>query len=316
MRVLVSGASGYIGSHVTYFLSEAGFEVSGLDLKLKPKRNIANVEIIQGDICDSEKITSILNSRKFDAVINLAALKSVSESIAKPDLYNSVNFLGAKNLIAASVKNNVQVFLQSSTAAIYSSNESGFVSEKDTPKPSTPYGLSKLLAEEYLNEQICNKRINGASLRYFNVGGSANLDLQDDSNENLIPRVLSRISKGLPPEIYGSQYLTRDGTCERDYVHVSDVAKGHVQALNTLFNKEINPAINLGSGTGYSVKEVISEILLQSHSSLVPEILEPRDGDAPKLIANIDLAKAQISYMPTKFLQEIISSSINNSSNK
>ena len=314
MRVLVSGASGYIGSHVTYFLLEAGFEVSGLDLKLKPKRNIANVEIIQGDISDSEKVTSILSSRKFDAVINLAALKSVSESISKPELYKSVNFLGAKNLIDLSVKNNVQVFLQSSTAAIYCSNESGFVSEKDTPNPSTPYGLSKLLAEEYLNDQIQNKPINGASLRYFNVGGSATPDLRDDSTENLIPRVLSRISKGLPPEIYGSQYLTRDGTCERDYVHVSDVAKGHVQALNTLFNKKINPAINLGSGAGYSVKEVISEILLQSHSNLVPEILEPRDGDAPKLIANIDLAKEQIGYVPTKTLEEIISSSINNSS--
>jgi UDP-glucose 4-epimerase len=92
------------------------------------------------------------------------------------------------------------------------------------------------------------------------------------------------------------------------------VAKGHVQALETLFNKKINPAINLGSGAGYSVKEVISEILLQSHSNLVPEILEPRDGDAPKLIANIDLAKEQIGYVPTKTLEEIISSSINNSS--
>ena len=314
MRVLVSGASGYIGSHVTYFLLEAGFEVSGLDLKLKPKRNIANVEIIQGDISDSEKVTSILSSKKFDAVINLAALKSVSESISKPELYRSVNFLGAKNLIDSSIKNNVQVFLQSSTAAIYCSNESGFVSEQDTPNPSTPYGLSKLLAEEYLNDQIKNKAINGTSLRYFNVGGSATPDLRDDSTENLIPRVLSRISKGLPPEIYGSQYLTRDGTCERDYVHVSDVAKGHVQALNTLFNKKINPAINLGSGVGYSVKEVISEILLQSYSNLVPEILEPRDGDAPKLIASIDLAKEQIGYVPTKTLEEIISSSINNSS--
>jgi UDP-glucose 4-epimerase len=314
VRVLVSGASGYIGSHVVHFLSEAGFEVFGLDLKLKTKRNIANVEIIQSDIRDSEKVTSILSSRRFDAVINLAALKSVSESISKPDLYNSVNFLGAKDLIDASIKNNVPVFLQSSTAAIYSSNESGLVSEKDTPNPSTPYGRSKLLAEDYLNNQIFSERINGASLRYFNVGGSATPDLRDDSTENLIPRVLSRISKGLPPEIYGSQYLTRDGTCERDYVHVSDVAKGHVQALETLFNKKINPAINLGSGAGYSVKEVISEILLQSHSNLVPEILEPRDGDAPKLIANIDLAKEQIGYVPTKTLEEIISSSINNSS--
>lgn len=312
MRVLVSGASGYIGSHVTYFLSEAGFEVSGLDLKIKPKRNIANIEIIQGDISDSEKVTSILSSRKFDAVINLAALKSVSESISKPNLYNSVNFLGAKNLMNASVKNNVQVFIQSSTAAIYSSNQSGFVSEKDTPNPSTPYGLSKLLAEECLNDHLCNQRIKGASLRYFNVGGSETPDLQDDSTENLIPRVLRRIYEGLPPEIYGSRYFTRDGTCERDYVHVSDVAKGHVQALETLLNKEINPAINLGSGRGYSVKEVISEILLQSHSDLVPEILDPRDGDVPRLIADIDLAKEQIGYAPTKFLQEIIASSLNN----
>jgi len=314
MKVLVSGASGYIGSHVMYFLFDAGFEIVGLDLNLNPKRNIADVEIIQADIRDYEKITSILNSRKFNAVINLAALKSVSESISIPDLYNSVNFLGARNLIDASIKNDVEVFLQSSTAAIYSSNESGFVSETDRPNPSTPYGQSKLFAEEYLKDQIFHERINGASLRYFNVGGAETPELRDDSTENLIPRVMNRISKGFPPEIFGSHYLTRDGTCERDYVHVADVAKGHIQALTTLFTEKINPSINLGSGTGYSVKEVISEILRQTNSNLLPVVLEPREGDPARLISNIDLAKKQIGFMPTKSLQEIISSSLNDSS--
>lgn len=187
-----------------------------------------------GNICDKAKITEILSGNVISGIINLAALKSVSESIEKPDLYEEVNYTGVKNLISVAESVGVKFFIQSSTAAVYGSSEDGYVNELSPTTPLSPYGDSKLRAENALKQAEGRGSLRTTSLRYFNVIGSMRPDLKDTSTENIVPKVLSALAKGERPSIFGENYPTPDGTCVRDYVHVADIAHAHVLALQVL----------------------------------------------------------------------------------
>ena len=309
---LVTGGAGYIGSHVLFKMKEAGFALATLDNLSSGlvKRIPSGVNLIEGDICDSDLVSRVLKENLIEGIINLAALKSVEESKRIPDEYERINHLGTKILVDCAILAGVKIFIQSSTAAVYGNSESGFVSETSELNPISPYGQSKVLAEKEVARFVQEGGRRGTSLRYFNVLGSESPLLKDNSKANVVPMVLEALAKGTPPEIFGDDYLTKDGTCIRDYIHVSDIARAHVLAAIKLQRGTLPPAINIGTGHGYSVREVMSEILVQSNSEAGPVVVSRREGDPAVLVARVDLALEAMGFTADRSLGEMISTSV------
>jgi UDP-glucose 4-epimerase len=309
---LVTGSSGYIGQHVIEQFLSNGFGVVGLDKK-KPSINSplnGQFKFYLGDICDQLIISEIFRNEAIVGIVNLAALKSVEESLSKPELYEKVNHEGVEVLLSESEKSDVKYFIQSSTAAVYGSSLSGFVDESSPTIPISPYGVTKLRAETALVAKVRGGAIKGTSLRYFNVIGSSRPELKDSSKANIIPMVLAALDSGQSPKIFGDGYETPDGTCVRDYVHVIDIARAHVLAARMIQERVLPNAINIGTGHGYSVREVIHEILCQKGSTLAPVIEPRRQGDPPMLVARVQLAEDVLGFKAQKGLGEMISSAI------
>ena len=309
---LVTGGAGYIGSHVLFKMKEAGFALATLDNLSSGlvKRIPSGVNLIEGDICDSDLVSKVLIENQIEGIINLAALKSVEESKRIPDEYQRINHLGTKILVDCAILAGVKIFIQSSTAAVYGNSESGFVSETSELNPISPYGQSKVLAEKEVARFVQEGGRRGTSLRYFNVLGSESPLLKDNSKANVVPMVLEALAKGTPPEIFGDDYLTKDGTCIRDYIHVSDIARAHVLAAIKLQRGTLPPAINIGTGHGYSVREIMSEILMQSNSKTEPVVVRRREGDPAVLVARVDLALEAMGFTADRSLGEMISTSV------
>lgn len=312
MTWLVTGSSGYIGQHVVQQFLSNGLEVIGLDRNESPINSPLNnkIKVYLGDICNHLFVSEVFKKESIVGIINLAALKSVDESLAKPELYKHVNFQGVQTLLSESIKSGVQYFIQSSTAAVYGSSQDGFVDEKSETNPISPYGTTKLMAESALSAEIRRGAIRGTSLRYFNVIGSSSPELQDSSKANIVPMVLGAIREGQNPRIFGADYETPDGTCVRDYVHVVDIARAHLQAAERVQKLDLPPAINIGSGRGYSVREIMNEILAQSGSSLIPEVHPRRPGDPSSLVARVDLADQVLGFRAELSLSQMVSSAI------
>ena len=311
MKWLITGGAGYIGAHVEREFLLHGDQVSVLDSMLlgKAERISTDVEFFQGDISNSDFVSQVMKVGKFDGVVNLAGLKSVDESRLIPDEYHRVNCEAVALLLEVAVKNNVNYFLQSSTAAVYGNGRNGLAKEGDEIDPISPYGRSKFEAEKVLNNYIKGGQIRGASLRYFNVAGSREKLLRDSSTANLIPKAIQAVAKGVPPVIFGDDYETPDGTCIRDYVHVEDVARGHHLAIAALRNRQIALAINIGTGTGYSVRQVLNTVLEVSKSQMQPVVKGRRAGDPAKLIADVELAKTEIGFVSQMDLKDMVSTS-------
>ena len=309
---LVTGGAGYIGSHVLLKMKEAGFVLFTLDNLSSGliKRIPSGVTLIEGDISDSDLVSRVLKENPIEGIINLAALKSVEESKRIPDEYERINHLGTKILVDCAIKAEVKIFIQSSTAAVYGNTDSGFASETSELSPISPYGQSKVLAENEVTRFIKEEGRRGTSLRYFNVLGSESPLLKDNSKANVVPMVLKALAKGAPPEIFGDDYLTKDGTCIRDYIHVSDIARAHVLAAIKLQTGTLPPAINIGTGHGYSVREVMSEILVRSNSEAGPVVVSRREGDPAVLVARVDLALEAMGFTADRSLGEMISTSV------
>lgn len=309
---LVTGGAGYIGSHVLLKMKEAGLALVTLDNLSSGlvKRIPSGVTLVEGDISDSDLVSKVLRENQIKGIINLAALKSVEESKRIPDEYERINHLGTKILVDCAIKAEVKIFIQSSTAAVYGNSDSGFASETSELRPISPYGQSKVLAENEVTRFIKEEGRRGTSLRYFNVLGSESPLLKDNSKANVVPMVLEALAKGAPPEIFGDDYLTKDGTCIRDYIHVSDIARAHVLAAIKLQTGTLPPAINIGTGHGYSVREVMSEILLRSNSKIEPNVVGRREGDPAVLVARVDLALEAMGFTAECSLGEMVSSSI------
>lgn len=312
MKILVTGAAGYIGSHVARLLQDENHEVIALDSLIYGKREKLDqsIEFYQGSITDVAFIDSVVSSTKPEAIINIAGLKSVAESQIIPNEYFSVNHKGAENLLNAAEANGVAYFVQSSTAAVYGGNQNSIVSESDEAKAISPYGESKIFAENAVSTSIARGNIRATSLRYFNVVGSLSPQFVEKTGENLVPIVIKGIHENKSPLIFGTNYPTPDGSCVRDYVHVVDLAIAHIAALSALKDNQISEAINIGTGKGYSVREVISEIIMQMKSSLQPIESQPRTGDPAILVANIERAKIELGFEAKFGLEEMINSSI------
>ncbi|MEN9751634.1 MAG: UDP-glucose 4-epimerase, partial [Actinomycetota bacterium] len=235
-----------------------------------------------------EAMASFMREHGVTAVIHTAALKSVPESVTDPLSYYRVNVGGTVNLLEAMKRAGVSNFIFSSTAAVYGMAK-GEVTEDSPTLPINPYGETKLACEELLRALNAVGEVRAASLRYFNVAGTATDALADNFATNLIPQVLRRIVDGQSPKVFGTDYETKDGSCERDYIHVADLADAHVLALKAIEAAGSDWAFdvfNVGTGTAYSVIEVVERAIAASGASVTLEVDARRPGDPARIVAN------------------------------
>jgi UDP-glucose 4-epimerase len=308
-KVLVTGGAGYIGAHVAAELLKSGYSIriyddfsNGLHRRVDGKFR----DIVDGDMLDRVKLLAALDG--IDAVIHLAAKKAVEESVKDPLKYYENNVGGTLNLLGAMAAKGVEQLVYSSSAAVYSPNDKEAVLEDDPTAPLSPYGASKLLSEQLISSVGSAEQISNISLRYFNVVGSNIAEFGDNSKDNLVPKVFLALKNGKRPQIYGSDYPTPDGTCIRDYIHVQDLALAHLAALKKVESGYISQVYNVGSGKGYSVKEMMDQISKSLGRDINPEVSQARAGDSPKLIASIDKIKEQLGWSPKASLEEMIDS--------
>ena len=307
MKVLVTGGAGYIGAHISDLLQANGYKVrifddfsNGLE-----RRTSGFTDIYRGDITDRAAVLEATDG--VDAVIHLAAKKAVGESVSNPLKYYSNNVGGTMNLLAAMSLKKVKKIVFSSSAAVYSPSEKSAIEEADPTEPLSPYGATKLLSEQLISKVGQAEDFSTISLRYFNVVGSKKIEYGDNSKDNLVPKVFAAYKAGKSPEIYGADYPTKDGTCIRDYIHVQDLAEAHLVALKQL-DKKVDEIYNVGSGTGYSVKEMMAQLEKSMQVSLNPVTVARRAGDSPKLIAAISKIERDLGWRPKATLQEMIDS--------
>lgn len=308
-KVLVTGGAGYIGAHVAAELLKSGYSIriyddfsNGLHRRVDGKFR----DIVEGDMLDRAKLLAALDG--IDAVIHLAAKKAVEESVKDPLKYYENNVGGSLNLLGAMAAKGVKQLIYSSSAAVYSPNDKEAVLEDDPTAPLSPYGASKLLAEQLISSVGSAEQISNISLRYFNVVGSNIAEFGDNSKDNLVPKVFLALKNGKRPQIYGSDYPTPDGTCIRDYIHVQDLALAHLAALKKVESGYVSQVYNVGSGKGYSVREMMDQISKSLGRDINPELSPARAGDSPKLIASIDKIKEQLGWSPKASLEEMIDS--------
>jgi UDP-glucose 4-epimerase len=302
---LLTGGAGYIGTHIADEFIRAGKSVviydslyQGLESRIVYLRAKHKVEIpfIKADIRDYNELESVIRTHKIDGIVHTAALKAVGESMEKSDEYFQVNLEATTELIAIAKRNNVKKFIFSSTAAVYGSPDSMDPCTEDGPKaPISPYGDSKYQAESAVTAFINTPGNHGTSLRFFNVVGAAAPELLDNSVENLVPIVLSKLNKGEAPTIFGTDYPTPDGTCIRDYVDVRDIARAHLAAADA--TTKLPETMNIGTGRGASVREIIKLVLDATKKSDTKVIeVERRAGDPAFLCADVTLAKSAMGF--------------------
>ena len=315
MKFLVLGGAGYIGSHTAIELLNDGYEVVIADnlvtgyLKAVPEE----ATFYQGDIRDEQFLDNLFQKEKIDAVIHFAAFSLVGESVVNPLKYYENNLYGTKVLLDAMIENGVDKIVFSSTAATYGEPENIPILESDRTCPTNPYGETKLAMEKMISWAAKAHGLHYVSLRYFNACGAHESGLIGEAHNpesHLIPLVL-QVPNGKREfvSIYGSNYDTPDGTCIRDYIHVTDLAKAHILAVKHLINGGESNIFNLGNGVGYSVKEVI-ETARKVTGHPIPAKEEPRRaGDPARLVASGEKAREILGWEPEiKDLADIISS--------
>jgi UDP-glucose 4-epimerase len=313
MSVLVTGGAGYIGSHVARILSQAGTPVvvvdnlsTGLDSRVLGLP-AANLEL--SDAGSVAALEQLITEHNITAVVHLAALKQVGESVEKPEEYFLKNLGGQANLLTAMKNTGVNKFVFSSSAASYGVPDVDLVSEEQTPQPINPYGQTKLIGEWMAQNAQTAWELSHVSLRYFNVAGAGWPDLADTQKLNVIPIVFAALEAGTKPKVFGSDYPTPDGSCIRDYVHVMDLAKAHVAALDYLNqgNREFS-VFNVGTGSGSSVLEVMEQIRKTTGIDFEYELAPRRAGDPPRLIADVSRINKVMNWKSENSLVEIVES--------
>lgn len=318
MSILVLGGAGYIGSHTALELIKSGEDVIVVDnlstghIQAVP----TGAKFYQGDIHDKAFLDNLFESEQIDAVIHFAAYSLVGESVTNPLKYYDNNLCGTKVLLSSMVEHNIDKIVFSSTAATYGEPENIPILETDRTSPTNPYGETKLAMEKmfYWTSKAHNLRY--VSLRYFNACGadsSGNIGEAHNPESHLIPLIL-QVPNGKRESIsiYGTDYDTPDGTCIRDYIHVTDLAQAHILAVRYLCNGNQSNIFNLGNGVGYSVKEVI-ETARKVTGHTIPAVETPRRaGDPARLVASSEKAKKVLGWKPVhNNLEDIISDAWN-----
>jgi UDP-glucose 4-epimerase len=301
MKVLVTGAAGYIGSICAEVLIKRGHSVIALDNLAEGHRPAVPPEAVfrKCDLADRAGIDRVFRTYRIDAVMHFAALCIVERSVKEPGIFYSVNVAGGINLLDAMVRHGVSKFIFSSTAAVYGEPETAPIIEEQRTSPINPYGRSKLLFERVLEEFQAMTSLRYVSLRYFNAAG-ASVDRGEDHHPetHIIPLLLEvALGKQAHFQVNGEDYPTPDGTCVRDYVHVLDIAEAHILALDQL-DRVSGQAFNVGNNRGYSVREVL-ESARQITGKPIPATVGPRRaGDPAVLVASSEKIRRELGWQP------------------
>lgn len=301
-NILITGGAGYIGSHVSEVLSKNKkkiFIVDNLSTGFKQLLN-KKANFYKADILDSKKINQIITRNKIDSVIHLAAALSVGESEKNPKKYNRINIQGTKKLLKALINTNVKNIIFSSTCAVY---KDGFsrVYESTKLKPTSVYGKTKLKGEKLIQSYCEKNKLNYGILRFFNVAGASSSGMigQINKGDQLFKNLSLEAHKKNPVfKIYGTDYKTKDGTCIRDYIHVSDIAEIHHKVLEKIDKNNQSRILNCGYGNGVSVNEVVKEFEKYVNKKLRILKLQKRPGDMIKITANNNNLKKFINWKP------------------
>ena len=305
--ILVTGGSGFIGSITCKFLVDSGHNVINID---RTKRQQDGVHQYPFDI-DNHQLEGVIALTKPDAVIHLAADHSVPKSLMSPAETYYNNVANSIALLKNCVKNGVKHFVFSSSSSVYGNSDFFVNSESDPTNPLTPYGKSKRMLEQILIDFNKAYDFNFTSLRYFNAAGSfEGLGYNMNPKEHLVPIVVEKALNGETFTINGDDYDTKDGTCERDYTHVADIASAHVAALNYLFDGGAGGIFNIGGGSSSSIKEVVAEVEKQLDITIDTEVGPKREGDPDKTSANVNWALEEFGWESSYTLEDIVKDEI------
>lgn len=307
-RWLLTGGAGYIGAHVVHSLIAAGEEVVVFDdLSTGVRERLpADISFIQASVLDQQALTDALTTHHIDGVIHLAAKKAVGESVTQPMYYYRENVGGITSVLSAMQTAGVSALVYSSSAAVYGEPPWSPISE-DTPcAPMSPYGETKLIGEWATRAAAESTPLSWVALRYFNVAGTNSPELADTSANNLIPLVYAALDAGRSPEVFGTDYPTPDGSCIRDYVHVSDLADAHVLAAQYCLREQARDVFNVGTGVGASVWEVMAAVSAEIGRDVEAVPAARRVGDPPELVAAVDRIYAVLGWRAVKSLADMV----------
>jgi UDP-glucose 4-epimerase len=303
-KILVTGGAGYIGSHTRYFLQQQGHSVVVLDnLSRGYSESVPAGLLRQVDLQDTPKVTQILRDERIEAVIHFAAYISVGESTARPELYFTNNVCATLSLFNAMLETGVKKIVFSSTAAAYGIPVKVPITEDEPYAPINPYGESKVMVEKILEWLDKYREFRGIRLRYFNACGAepaAGLGERHDPETHLIPLILKAVQTGQPVTLFGDDYETPDGTCIRDYIHVSDLAEAHIFAVGHLLKGGGSDVFNVGTGHGHSVKDVLSAVERVTGKPAPHTIGPRREGDPPSLVADSTKLQSLLGWKPKR----------------
>jgi len=307
---LVTGGAGYIGSHVVRALAASGRRVVVLDdfSAGLSRRLAADVPVVTAPVQDVASVSAALDEYGVDGVVHLAAKKAAGESVELPELYYRENVGGLASLLTAMREVGVPNLVYSSSAAVYGTPAANPVPEDAVLHPESPYGETKVVGEWMARDAGVAWGLSWTALRYFNVAGSQSDDLGDSSVANLIPMVFRALDRGERPRIFGDDYPTPDGTCIRDYIHVTDLAEAHVAAAVLCERGGLAEAFNVGRGEGSSVREVMAEIGAVLGRDTGAEVVGRRAGDPAATFASTDKIARVLDWRATRDLEAMVAS--------
>ncbi len=317
--ILVTGAAGYIGSHCVLALLEKGCEVLAFDNlslghieTIEILKKYGNLTFIKGDLLNKQDIDDVFKKYSIDSVFHFAAFSQVAESVKEPKKYYRNNVVGTLNLLDSMIENDVKKIVFSSTAATYGEVKYVPIDEKHPQEPINPYGKTKLMIENIMDDYDCAYGLKSVRLRYFNVAGAdtkVRIGEWHDNETHLIPNILkSTFDNKKTFEMYGCDYDTKDGTCQRDYINIEDLINAHILALEYLNKNLKTNCFNLGTKSGNTVKEVFSLCEKVTNKSIDVKKMPRRQGDPMVLIADNKKARDILGWEPKKTLTDSIES--------
>ncbi|HEX3611909.1 MAG TPA: UDP-glucose 4-epimerase GalE [Sporichthyaceae bacterium] len=315
MSWLVTGGAGYIGAHVVRSLLDAGLDVVVLDDLSTGQRELVpdRVAFVEADVLDQGRVTATLREHGVDGVVHLAGKKSLPESVERPLFYWEQNVGGCRSLLSAMAEAGVDRIVFSSSCSVIGTPEDEFVDEETPTRPESPYGRTKLTCEWMITDAGLTGRLNWASLRYFNVVGAGAPELGDICETNLIPCTFRAITARRRPVVFGDDYPTPDGSCVRDFIHVSDLAGAHVAAAQRLdaaaaAGTDYGQVLNVGRGDGASVKEVMAVVAEVTGTDLRYEIGPRRAYDPARVVGLVEKIALDLGWKAELDLHDMVRS--------